>query len=75
MFFDENVRHHQKHIHVRYNEYKAIYNLNGKILSGRLPNKQQKLVEAWISIHEEELESLWDLMQEQDEFFKIEPLK
>ena len=56
-------------------ENKAVYNLDGIILEGKLPNKQQKLVEAWILIHKEELQSLWDLMQEQGEFFKIEPLK
>ena len=41
----------------------------------KVPNKQQKLVEAWIFIHQEELQSLWNLMQEQGEYFKIEPLK
>ena len=75
MFFDENGKHHQKHIHIKYNEYKAVYNLIGDIIEGKLPGKQQKLVEAWIYIHQEELESLWNLMQEQGEFFKIEPLK
>lgn len=38
-------------------------------------NKKKKLVEAWISIHEEELESLWTLIHKQGEFFRIEPLK
>ena len=61
--------------YIKYNEYKAVYNLDGIILEGKLPNKQQKLVEAWILIHKEELQSLWDLMQEQGEFFKIDPLK
>lgn len=75
MFFKEKVQHHQKHIHIKYNEYKAVYNLEGTILEGKLPNKQQKLVEAWIFIHHEELQSLWDLMQEQGEYFKIDPLK
>ena len=75
MFFKENGPHNQKHIHIKYNEYKAVYNFDGIILEGRLPNKQQKLVEAWILIHKEELQSLWNLMQEQGEFFKIEPLK
>lgn len=75
MFFDENTRHHQKHLHVRYNEYKVIYNFEGEILDGKLSRKQQKLMEAWISIHKEKLESLWNLMREQDEYFKIEPLK
>lgn len=75
MFFDEKQRHHKKHIHIKYNEYEAVYDLNGNILEGRLPIKQQRLVEAWVYIHQEELQSLWDLMQEQGEFFKIEPLK
>ena len=73
MFFDENGKHHEKHI--KYNEYEAVYNIEGKLLEGILPKKQKKLVEAWIYIHQEELESLWNLMQEQGEFFKIEPLK
>ena len=60
---------------IQYNEYKAVYNLEGTMLEGKLPKKQQKLVEAWIFIHQEELKSLWDLMQEQGEYFNIDPLK
>lgn len=45
------------------------------MLEGQIPYKKKKLVEAWISIHQEELESLWVLIHEQGEFFKIEPLK
>ncbi|MGN1296936.1 MAG: DUF4160 domain-containing protein [Clostridia bacterium] len=75
MFFNEDGKHHEKHIHVRYNEQEAVYDLNGKILEGQIPYKKKKLVEAWISIHQEELESLWVLIHEQGEFFKIEPLK
>lgn len=75
MFFKEKGKHHEKHIHIKYNEYKAVYNLEGKILEGKLPKTQQKLVEVWIFIHQEELLSLWNLMQEQGEYFKIEPLK
>lgn len=75
MFFDENGKHHEKHIHVRYNEQEAVYDLKGNILEGQVPYKKRKLVEAWITIHEEELNSLWNLIHEQGEFFKIEPLK
>ena len=75
MFFNENGKHNQPHIHVKYNEYKAVYNLEGDIIEGKLPKKQRKLIEAWIFIHAEELKSLWNIMQEQGEFFKIEPLK
>lgn len=75
MFFNEKGKHNQPHIHVKYNEYKAVYNLDGDMIEGKLPKKQRKLIEAWIYIHEEELNSLWNIMQEQGEFFKIEPLK
>jgi len=75
MFFNEKGKHNQPHIHIKYNEYKAIYNLDGNMLEGKLPKKQIKLIEAWIYIHQEELNSLWNIMQEQGEFFKIEPLK
>lgn len=75
MFFNEKGKHNQPHIHVKYNEYKSVYNLDGDIIEGKLPKKQRKLIEAWICIHAEELNSLWNIMQEQGEFFKIEPLK
>lgn len=75
MFFNEKGKHNQPHIHVKYNEYKSVYNLDGDIIEGKLPKKQRKLIDAWICIHAEELNSLWNIMQEQGEFFKIEPLK
>ena len=75
MFFNDQGKHHEKHIHVRYNEQEAVYNLNSKLIEGTIPYKQKKLVEAWIFIHKEELESLWILMQERGEYFKIDPLK
>jgi len=49
--------------------------LSGKCIKGSLPKKQSKMVEAWIEIHSEELNLLWEIMQEENEFFTIEPLK
>ena len=57
-----------------YNEYKAIYDFEGNILNGELPFKQNKLIEAWIIIHKEDLITLWQLMQEEGRYFKIKPL-
>ena len=51
MFFDENGKHHEKHIHIKYNEYEMSITLNGKTLDGKIPKKQRKLVEAWIELH------------------------
>lgn len=75
MFFQEEGKHHLPHIHVMYNEYNSVYDFNGNKLEGAIPKKQAKLVEAWILLHNEELNSLWNLMKKGEDYFKIEPLK
>lgn len=72
---EEKGKHHKPHIHIKYNNYKIIYDFECNILEGVLPNKQKKLVEAWIIIHKIELIQLWNIMQEGKEYFKIDPLK
>lgn len=75
MYFDEKKgKHFKPHIHVRYNEYKAVYDFSAKKLEGEMPLKQRKIISAWIVIHKEELITLWKYMQEEKGYFKIEPL-
>lgn len=74
MYINE-TKHHLPHIHIRYSDYKEVMDFDGKILSGELPNKQNQMVKTWILIHKEELESLWKLLQDENDYFKIEPLK
>ena len=75
MYYDDMKQHNTSHMHVQYASCKAVYDLNGKCIKGSLPKKQSKMVEAWIEIHNEELNLLWKIMQEENEFFTIEPLK
>lgn len=75
MYYNENTKHNLPHIHTEYADFDAIFDLEGKLLDGKMPNKQKKMVEVWISLHNEELKPLWTTMQEYKEFFKIEPLK
>ena len=72
---EESSKHYKPHIHIRYNNSKAVYDFNCNILAGDIPYKQRKLVEAWITIHKRELINLWKILQEGKEYFKIEPLK
>ena len=74
MYFDDKNQHNLPHIHARYNESKATYNFDAELISGKLPIKQTKLVEAWIIIHKEELTTLWKLMEDEGRIFKIKPL-
>lgn len=76
IYFNDSEKHYLGHIHVQYNEYDAVYSINNiKILEGELPPKQHKLVVAWMEIHKEELNALWEVSQKNGEIFKIDPLK
>jgi hypothetical protein len=49
MFFRDNKQHNLPHIHVRYQDNKAVIEIqNGTVLDGDFPGKQLKLVQAWI---------------------------
>lgn len=68
--------HNPPHIHVYYQELKAVINiLNCDLMYGELPPKQFRLVLAWIEIHKDELMADWELCQNGEKPFSIEPLK
>ena len=76
MYYADNKQHNMPHIHVEYNEYNAIVEIpNGIILDGELPTKKMQLVQAWITIHEEDLMADWKLAVKGETIFKIDPLK
>ena len=75
MYFNENTKHKLPHLHAEYAEYTSIFDFDGNMLRGALPSKQKKMIEVWISLHKEELESLWKVMRTHNDFFKIDPLK
>ncbi len=67
--------HNPPHIHVIYNEHEAIFDFDGNLIDGELPIKQQKLIVAWIVLHEDELKANWKLAENKEPLFKIDPLK
>ncbi len=83
MFFGIIIRmyyapkeHNPPHIHVYYQDSKAVINiLNCDLIEGDLPSKQFRLVLAWIEIHQDELNANWVLCQNGEKPFSIEPLK
>ena len=76
MHFRENERHNLPHIHAEYSNFDAVFDFETNLISGKMPLKQKKMIQAWILIHNEELQSLWNLMNNKKEgWFKIEPLK
>ena len=71
MYYDD---HNPAHFHAYYNNYEAIFDLNGKKLKGSFPQNKLKLVEAWSIIHKEELEANWLLCKNNEKLFEIQPL-
>ena len=74
MFSEKNDVHHLPHIHVSYAEYTSVFDFKGNILKGDLPSKQKRLVQAWIEIHNKELQKLWNLAINNKKTYKIKPL-
>ena len=76
MFMEPKAPHHRPHFHACYQKDVAIYAVDSiEIIAGSFPIRQQRLVEAWAEIHQEELLSDWDLLQTGQPPLQIEPLK
>ena len=76
MYFYDDRQHHSPHVHAEYAGEQAVFGIDdGEMLSGSLPSRKARLVQAWIEIHREELMANWQLAVNGEEVFKIEPLK
>ncbi len=66
-----------RHIFMRTDqEQVAVYSFNPiEMLSGSLPKRQQRLVEAWAELHQGELIADWNLLQSGRKPTPIDPLK
>ncbi|MDD5697814.1 MAG: DUF4160 domain-containing protein [Victivallaceae bacterium] len=74
MYFSPQ-EHNPPHIHVYYNEYKILFNIETlNFMEGKLPIKQKRLVQAWAELHREELLADWKLAMNGEELYKIAPL-
>ena len=67
--------HNEPHIHIKYNEYEMSITIKGKVLNGRLPKRQRKLVDAWMELHKEELQAAWYALNNDGEIIKIKGLE
>jgi hypothetical protein len=75
MFFKDTDKHKAPHIHAEYQGKLAVYSIpEGKLLAGSLPLKKEKLVIAWIEIHQEDLLADWELAVNGKVPFKIKGL-
>lgn len=75
LIFLDNEKHHKPHVHVYYGEYEASVGIDGELLSGSLPVKKLKLLQAWMILHEDELYAAWNNAVRGKTFDTIKPLQ
>lgn len=75
MFFYDIEKHKKPHIHAEYQGEVAVYSIpDGEVLAGKLPRNKDKLVVAWIEIHQDNLLANWQLAVKGKKPFKIRGL-
>ena len=67
--------HNPPHFHVRYNEFRAIIEIEDKNVVGEMPNRALKIVFEWLDIHKKELMDNSDKLQKGKSVAKIKPLE
>ena len=76
MYYFDNRKHHQPHIHVQYADQEAVISIpDGDVLGGQLRVNKLRLVQAWIEIHRDELMANWQLAVTGERVYKIAPLR
>ena len=76
MYYLDTKQHKLPHIHVKYGEKEGVYQIpEGLLLEGSIPSNKEKLLQAWIEIHRDELAANWDLAVHGNKVFVIDPLK
>ena len=76
MFAEPSGRHHVPHFHAYHGEHVAVFSISPVALSaGFIPQRQQRLAEAWAELHDEELLADWQLLQQGRKPSPIMPLQ
>jgi len=75
MFKEANSPHQKPHVHAVFADNKSSISSSGEILAGKLPSKQQKYVEAWVALREDEINAAGIALNENGEVIKIRGLE
>ena len=76
MYWEASAQHHKPHFHAYYQDDVAIYGIESiELIAGSLPRRQQRLVEAWAELHQQELREDWERLQAGQRPLPIAPLR
>ena len=76
MFAEVGAQHSVRHFHAYYQDAVGIFSVDPvELIAGSLPRRQQRLVEAWAELHQNDLVADWEMLQQGRTPRPIEPLK
>lgn len=68
--------HQPPHFHAKYGGDEVAVSINEiEVMKGSLPSKQLKLLLGWAVLHQDELIDNWNLAEQRQDLFPIEPLR
>ena len=70
-----NGEHNPPHFHASYQDFNAVFDMDGEIIEGKMPKKQIKFIAAWAELHKDELLANWELAITGQSLYKIDPLR
>ena len=76
MYWEANAPHHNSHFHAYYQDEVGVFSIDPvELIAGSLPKRQQRLVEAWAELHQQELLDDWKRLQAGRTALPIDPLR
>jgi hypothetical protein len=76
MFAEAGGPHHVAHFHAYYQDHVAVVRIEPvELLAGSVPRRQQRLIEAWAELPQQELLQDWERLQSGQRPLPIEPLR
>jgi hypothetical protein len=75
MYMEVGAPHHLPHFHAYYQGDFAVFGVDPiELITGSLPRRQRRLVEAWAELHQAELLNAWNQLQGGQGPAAIDPL-
>jgi hypothetical protein len=75
MYMEVGMPHQTPHFHAYYQDETAVFGLDPiDLIAGSLPRREQRFVEAWAEMHQEELATDWRRLQAGQSPLPIAPL-
>lgn len=68
--------HMPPHFHARYADAEVLVSIKDlEVIEGNFPSKQLKMLLGWAAMRQDQLMDNWELAENKQELFEIEPLK